>query len=206
MKNVKVAGAVIVTILTLTFLISYITNFNNPKSYKPSKVVQGYLAGLPYNKVKSLGTIGSEGHSSDDLKSDMKELNMVRDNYGDSVTGKFGNYVEDYTKYANDLFEVNHLTHYADYYSALWQSYQSDNFPLSFIVRNSEQGNGREKFTAVGVTKKGVICLRSFDFFIQKDIDEGEDFYTNDSIFDHVTYYPAKCNLPGKLENYLNVK
>ena len=161
---------------------------------------------LPYDKVKVLGAIGSDGHSSNDLKSDIRELSLVRDNYGSDTAEKFGNYVEDYVKFANDLFEVNHLTHYADYYSALWQGYESENFPYTFVVRNTTQSDGREKFTAVGVTTQGAICIRSFDFFIPGDIDEGEDFYTNNSVFDHVTFYSTKCNLLGPLERYLSIE
>ena len=166
--------------------------------------VASFLNKLPYKEVASLGAVGTQGHQSDDIKGDIVRVEDIRDNYGVNLEDKFGNYALEFVTYANDLFEVNHLTHYAEYYSALAQSIKSKNFPLLFVLRNKEQEGDRERFTLYALASDGSICQMGFDFFIRGDIDEGEDFYTSNSLFNHVTFYKHSCDRGKKVSEILN--
>lgn len=167
--------------------------------------VSEYLKANYSSEIATFGAIGSEGHWSRDLKGDALTLDEVRDNYGEDWAEKFHNFLRDFITYSNDFIDVNHKLHQADYYNTLVGMYQSRNFPLSYIVRNKEQSGGRERFTMVSESSTGLVCRESFDFYIPGDIDEGEDYFTENTFIDHVTYYGVTCDNEVKFEELLNV-
>lgn len=193
----------LVLVCSLSILL-FIPKNDGVKAQIENATVQNYLKNLPYKEVSTLGAIGTPGHQSNDLKGDLLVITDIRDNYGSNLDERFRNYTTDFITYANDLFEVNHLTHYADYYSALAQSIKSENFPFFFVLRDKIQEPGRERFTAYALSSDGDLCYLPFDFFIPGDIDEGEDFYTSDSLFNHVTYYKQGCWENKKIVEVLN--
>lgn len=167
--------------------------------------VSEYLKANYSSEIATFGAIGSEGHWSRDLKGNALTLDEVRDNYGEDWAEKFHNFLRDFITYSNDFVDVNHKLHQADYYNTLAGMYQSKNFPLSYIVRNKEQSGGRERFTMVSESSTGLVCREGFDFYIPGDIDEGEDYFTENTFIDHVTYYGVTCDNEVKFEELLNV-